>query len=249
MSIMKIKLIENNLEQIINKSVKKVLSEISHGYVQNAFDRVDNINNPWNKDKAKINPKKTPEQIAAQKGRITKQFNNLYGNDNIQYDFEKNNSERYYGDINQPNPVFHPEYSERDRWQTSVKNGGVTINGTRYTVGNKTRVGLKNGESYNDNGWDWHSSRDYSVPSTPVAIDSNGQAKTGDKFTQNQVDALNNVANTYSNNLKYPDSAWNKEREVKRGGKPFKNNLSENKLKQIVAESISSVLNELNYLE
>ena len=220
----KIKLTENKLKQIISESVKNVLSELyDHGQIADMFDRVDYTmsKDPWRGNSAKINPNKTPEQVAAQKERITKQFNKLHGGKGIKYDFDKNDNERHYGEIRRPDTTFHPEYAERDRWQGTTKRGGVTINGTRYVPGKLDNVQLRNGHVKNDNNWDWNSSTDYSKRSTPVAIDSNGKAVTGDKFTPKQKKALNTGANTYEKenfSMLYPKG------RIKRGGTPFATN-------------------------
>lgn len=208
-----IKLTENDLHRIIKESVSNILSEISHGYVQNAFDRT-------NDGKANINKNKTPEQIQAQKNRITKSFNQNYGSNEqgnqINYDFEPNDLNYVQnGEINRQNPYSNHFFRNQTRHKG---NGGVTINGERYTPSEVNTIGLNASEAggVSDNKFDWYGSVEKHGHGV---MDSNKKPVNTNKFNNQQIDALNNVNNTY----KKTTNMFNKPMTL-RGGKPFKYN-------------------------
>ena len=201
-----IRLTESDLHEIIKESVNKILTETDHGVVQNTFDN------------GKVNPKKTPEQVAAQKQRITDKFNKMYGSNEegnqIQYDFNPN--QKYYkgyGDYNKVNPNGNYVYNRSEWGHTG--NGGVTINGQRYTTASVDDRYLPRFHNPNDNDeWDYYAS---TYNSKPGVMDANKKLVNPQQFNQKQLDALNNVHNTYQVNRDFMGKNY-----VNRGGTPFK---------------------------
>lgn len=225
----KITLTEGKLREMIAESVKRVLSEVSHGYVQDVFNRVDNtLNDPNNKRnvKAKINPKKTPEQIAAQKERITNQFNKMYGSNEegntIQYDFNQNNKNRYLGKIQRDGTgrELKPMW-KRGSAHVTNNSGGVTINGKRYTLGDEHTSYLTGKYEPDHDDFDYYGSKMGKKP-TPVAIDSDGNVKHANEFTPQQIAAFNNVSNKRELKRQFPDSSWNDKTYIEKGENHFK---------------------------
>lgn len=204
-----IRLTESDLHRVIKESVNNILTEVTHGFVQKGFN-------------GNVNKKKTPYQILAQKNRITKSFNQIYGSNEpgneIEYDFEPNDLNYVQkGDVKRQNP--HSNYFFRNEI-SNTGNGGVTMTGKdgkkmRFTPVNNITRGLNAAEAggVSDNKFDWYGSvdkHDHGV------MDSNKQLVNTKNFNNQQIDALNNVNDTYN----ITTNMWG-EKKVSRGGKPF----------------------------